>query len=120
MPLDGSVEATALAHCLERENPELSLPQAMFEVRPPATKVVGRLAPRAAGRLLLPVSGVGSELIVFTKLITKKEVTALVGQCRDHKRLMAQNAHLVRMAGVTTPANIGPTMRSGTIHRTAS
>src|SRR4051812_40942575 len=78
MPLDGLVEAsassTALANCLERENPQLVLKHAMFEVRPPVTKVAGHLVPDTGRPLLLPVSGSGgSEIKVFVKPITKKE-----------------------------------------------
>jgi hypothetical protein len=95
MPLDGTVEATILAR-LEQENPQLTLKQAMFEVRPPVTKVAGRLATRPANGMLLPVSRVGlPEIKVFTKPITKSEVIALVRLCSDSKRLMAQNAALV-------------------------
>src|SRR5262249_8950478 len=77
----------ALANCLERENPQLCLKHAMFEVRSPVTKLAG-------SHVLLPV-GPRFAVKEFATLITKKEVMALVGLCSDNKRLMAQNADLV-------------------------
>jgi hypothetical protein len=87
MPLDGTEEVTrALVRALERENPQLVLRHAMFEVRPPLTRV-------------LPTRGARFAVKAFASLITKQEVIALVGVCSDSTRLMAQNADRVPLTG---------------------